>query len=192
MFKQRAVGFIVLGALAIIFWPIVFVSPEPEQDLMLPVFEMPERPSVATSERREPVLDRVDRSRLPVIEAPELTAAVDNNVVAVDKSVPLTPADTEPKNQSSARQRAEFDEQGLPMSWALQVATFGTESRAIEIAAVMREKGYKAYVVPITLADDELYRVMVGPNLQKQRLLAMKPVIDAYFGVDSVIVRFAP
>lgn len=78
------------------------------------------------------------------------------------------------------------------MSWALQVATFGTESRAIEIAAVMREKGYKAYVVPITLADDELYRVMVGPNLQKQRLLAMKPVIDAYFGVDSVIVRFAP
>ena len=192
MFKQRAVGFIVLGALAIIFWPIVFVSPEPEQDLMLPVFEMPERPSVATSERREPVLDRVDRSRLPVIEAPELTAAVDNNVVAVDKSVPLTPADTEPKNQSSARQRAEFDEQGLPMSWALQVATFGTESRAIEIAAVMREKGYKAYVVPITLAADELYRVMVGPNLQKQRLLAMKPVIDAYFGVDSVIVRFAP
>lgn len=192
MFKQRVVGFIVLGALAIIFWPIVFVSPEPEQDLMLPVFEMPERPSVATSERREPVLDRVDRSRLPVIEAPELTAAVDNNVVAVDKSVQLTPAETEPKNQSSARQRAEFDEQGLPMSWALQVATFGTESRAIEIAAVMREKGYKAYVVPITLVDDELYRVMVGPNLQKQRLLAMKPVIDAYFGVDSVIVRFAP
>ena len=161
MFKQRAVGFIVLGALAIIFWPIVFVSPEPEQDLMLPVFEMPERPSVATSERREPVLDRVDRSRLPVIEAPELAAAVDNNVVAVDKSVPLTPADTEPKNQSSARQRAEFDEQGLPMSWALQVATFGTESRAIEIAAVMREKGYKAYVVPITLAADELYLSLI-------------------------------
>ena len=68
MFKQRLVGFIVLGALAIIFWPIVFVSPEPDQELMLPVFEMPERPDVVMSERREPILERVDRNRLPAIE----------------------------------------------------------------------------------------------------------------------------
>lgn len=56
MVKQRVVGFIVLGALAVIFWPIVFVSPEPEQELVLPIFDMPERPVVAMSERREPVL----------------------------------------------------------------------------------------------------------------------------------------
>ncbi|REJ63620.1 MAG: SPOR domain-containing protein, partial [Proteobacteria bacterium] len=60
MFKQRLVGFIVLSALAIIFWPIVFVSPEPEEELMLPVFEMPERPDLVMSERREPNLERVD------------------------------------------------------------------------------------------------------------------------------------
>ena len=71
MFKQRLVGFIVLGALAIIFWPIVFVSPEPDQELMLPVFEMPERPDVVMSERREPILERVDRNRLPAIERAE-------------------------------------------------------------------------------------------------------------------------
>ena len=68
MVKQRVVGFIVLGALAVIFWPIVFVSPEPAQEVVLPIFEMPERPVVAMSERREPVLERVDRSRLPTIE----------------------------------------------------------------------------------------------------------------------------
>ena len=192
MFKQRLVGFIVLGALAVIFWPIVFVSPEPEQDLMLPVFEMPERPTVATSERREPVLERVDRSRLPVIERAEPIGTVPVDVEDVDASIPLIDADTQPNSQSAARQRAEFDEQGLPVSWELHVATLGAESRANEITMVLREKGYKAYVAPITIAEDDLYRVMVGPNLQKQRLLDMKPVIDTYFAVNSRIVRFFP
>ena len=84
MFKQRLVGFIVLGALAIIFWPIVFVSPEPDQELMLPVFEMPERPDVVMSERREPMLERVDRSRLPVIERAELPEDSTIDAIATD------------------------------------------------------------------------------------------------------------
>lgn len=190
MFKQRLVGFIVLGALAIIFWPIVFVSPEPDQELMLPVFEMPERPNLVMSERREPILDRVDKSRLPVIERGQTPEETTIDAVSTDLSGELVAADNEPNGQISSRQRAEFDEQGLPVSWELQVATFGAERRAEEIAEQLRKKGHKAYVSPVTIDTRRLYRVRIGPNLQRQRLIDVQPDIDAYFGVESKIIKF--
>ena len=190
MFKQRLVGFIVLGALAIIFWPIVFVSPEPDQELMLPVFEMPERPDVVMSERREPVIERVDRSRLPVIERAELPEDSTIDAIATDPQNELVAADNEPNGQMASRHRAEFDEQGLPVSWELQVATLSAQQRAEEIAELLREKGHKAYVSPVTIRSQQLYRVRIGPSLQRQRLIDIQADIDAYFGVESKIMKF--
>ena len=190
MVKQRVVGFIVLGALAVIFWPIVFVSPEPEQELVLPVFEMPERPVVAMSERREPVLERVDRSRLPTIERTASSEGVGIDEVTINPSLELIAADTAPRSQDSSRQRADFDGQGLPVSWELQVATMSVATRAKEIAAELRNKGHKAYVSPVTIGTQQLFRVRIGPNLQRQRLIEIQPDIDAYFGVESTIIKF--
>ena len=190
MFKQRLVGFIVLGALAIIFWPIVFVSPEPDQELMLPVFEMPERPAVVMSERREPTLELVDRSRLPVIERAELPEGSTIDAIATDPQNELVAADNEPNGQMASRHRAEFDEQGLPVSWELQVATLSAQQRAEEIAELLREKGHKAYVSPVTIRSQQLYRVRIGPSLQRQRLIDIQADIDAYFGVESKIMKF--
>ncbi len=189
MIKQRFVGFLVLGALAIIFWPIVFGTAEPEDDLMLPVIEMPDRPSVTVQKSTEPVLERVDRSRLPTL--PEVESA--DKLGDVDVAKPrgqLVAADTEPSNQMSARQRAEFDAQGLPLSWELQVATFSEISRADDTAMLLREKGYKAYVAPVIIDGRKLFRVRIGPNIQRQRLLEIQADIDAYFGVESRIVKF--
>ena len=190
MFKQRLVGFIVLGALAVIFWPIVFVSPEPEQELMLPVFEMPERPDLVMSERQEPILERVDRTRLPVIERSAVPEDEIIDPAITDIEGELVSADNEPGGQPSSRQRAEFDEQGLPVSWELQVATFSARKRAEEVAQQLRNKGHKAYVSPVTIRATRLYRVRIGPNLQRQRLIDIQPDIDAYFGVESTIIKF--
>lgn len=190
MFKQRLIGFIVLGALAIIFWPIVFVSPEPEQELMLPVFDMPKRPDLVMSERQEPILERVDRTRLPVIQR---SAVLEDEIIdpaITDIEGELVSADNEPSGQPSSRERAEFDEQGLPVSWELQVATFSARKRAEEVAQQLRNKGHKAYVSPVTIRTQKLYRVRIGPNLQRQRLIDIQPDIDAYFGVESTIIKF--
>ena len=192
MLKQRLVGFIVLGALAIIFWPIVFVSPEPEEELMLPVFDMPDRPDLVMSERREPILERVDRSRLPTIERAENPDTITVDVIATDPQGELIAADNEPNGQVASRQRAQFDTQGLPVSWELQVATLSAQRRATEVLAVLQDKGYKAYIIPIRLSGQDLYQIRVGPMLQKKRLLNIKRDIDEYFEVNSVVIRFVP
>lgn len=192
MIKQRFVGFVVLVAIAVIFWPIVFVTPENADDFELTAFEMPPKPAVAVSERREPVLDKVDQSILPEMpeRQPPIVQPVD--IASPMPDVALVDADEEPEQQASALERAEFDDQGLPVSWELQIATFSNAERAEEISQLLRDKGHKAYVSPIILDDQRLFRVMIGPKLQKQRLIEIQPAINDYFSVESFIVRFTP
>lgn len=192
MIKQRFVGFVVLVAIAVIFWPIVFVTPDDADDFELPVFEMPPKPAVAVSERREPVLDKVDQSNLPEIpeRQPPIVQPVD--IASPMPDMALVDADEEPEQQASALERAEFDDQGLPVSWELQIATFSNAERAEEMSQLLRDKGHKAYVSPIILDDQRLFRVMIGPKLQKQRLIEIQPAINDYFSVESFIVRFTP
>jgi DedD protein len=190
--KQRFVGFVVLVAIAVIFWPIVFVTPENADDFELSVFEMPPKPTVAAPERREPVLDKVDQSMLPDMpeRQPPIVQPVD--IASPMPDVALVDADEEPEQQASALERAEFDDQGLPVSWELQIATFSNAERAEEISQLLRDKGHKAYVSPIILDEQRLFRVMIGPKLQKQRLIEIQPAINDYFSVESFIVRFTP
>ena len=192
MIKQRFVGFVVLVAIAVIFWPIVFVTPENADDFELSVFEMPPKPAVAVSERREPALDKVDQSILPKIPERQPPIAQPVDIASPMPDVALVDADEEPEQQASALERAEFDDQGLPVSWELQIATFSNAERAKEISQLLRDKGHKAYVSPIILDDQRLFRVMIGPKLQKQRLIEIQPAINDYFSVESFIVRFTP
>ncbi len=192
MIKQRFVGFVVLVAIAVIFWPIVFVTPENADDFELSVFEMPPKPAVAVSERRAPVLDKVDQSILPEMPEPQTPIVQPVDIASPMPDVALVDADEEPEQQASALERAEFDDQGLPVSWELQIATFSNAERAEEISQLLRDKGHKAYVSPIILDDQRLFRVMIGPKLQKQRLIEIQPAINDYFSVESFIVRFTP
>ena len=190
MIKQRFVGFVVLVAIAVIFWPIVFVTPDNADDFELPVFKMPPKPTVPVSERREPELDKVDQSILPELpeRQPPIVQPVD--VASPKPDVALVDADDEPEQQASALERAEFDGQGLPVGWELQVATFSTAQRAEEIALELRNKGHKAYVSAVKIGGTKLFRVRIGPKMQKQRLQDLQPDIDAYYGVESSIIRF--
>lgn len=190
MIKQRFVGFVVLVAIAVIFWPIVFVAPVKTDSFELPMFEMPSKPSVKVSERREPVLNKVDQATLPKVPERKPPIAQPVDVASPSPNMALVDADERPEQQSSAKQRAEFDWQGLPVSWELQVATFSTAQRAEEIAVDLRNKGHKAYVSAVTMDGKKLFRVRIGPKMQKQRLLDLQPDIDAYYGVESSIVRF--
>lgn len=187
---QRLVGFVVLAAIAVIFWPIVFVTPDSVDDFELPVFEMPPKPDIRVLERRQPVLDKVDQAVLPEIPERQPPVLQPVDVASPIPNLDLVDADEEPEQQSSALERAEFDDQGLPLSWELQVATFSTVQRAEEIAVELRNKGHKAYVSAVTIDGEKLFRVRIGPKMQKQRLLDLQPDIDAYYGVESSIIRF--
>lgn len=190
MIKQRLIGFLVIIALTIIFWPIVFVAPMQEDDVVLRVFEMPPKPDITASPRKAPETNRLKVEQLPQIPLPEVPTKQPIDIAVASSEMSLIAADFEPLQQASALERAAFDEQGLPISWELQIATFSTKSRAQAIAEQLQNKGHKAYVSPVTIDEKGLYRVRIGPNIQKSRLLDIQRDIDAYYGVKSEIIKF--
>ena len=100
MISQRVVGFVVLIAIAVIFWPIVFVVPETEENVELPVLEMPPRPQIVISARREPDLQKVDPSSLPTIPAAPPSAAQPIDIASPSVTESLWPADFKPSKQT--------------------------------------------------------------------------------------------
>ena len=74
----------------------------------------------------------------------------------------------------------------------IQVATVSNPAKADELRDKLLASGEKAYVKKLEAGGKVLYRVSVGPNVERAQLEKIQPQIDSRFGVKSLIVRYAP
>ena len=196
--RQRLVGTLVLLAMAVVFWPIIFVNPEVRTSI---VIDEPPPPPV------------IDTAPLPVPSSPKakITSAIpapnydeDAQALADQKTrlnaeqdvaqsaVNLAPADSletidltrEPPSS------IEPDESGFPITWVLQVATVSTQERANSLVNQLVGKGYEAFMSSFSSEDKTLWRVQIGPKADQARFGAIKLEVDKALGVDSVVVRY--
>ena len=192
--KQRLVGALILLALAVVFWPIIFV-PEAQQAAPV-VVEVPEAPPVDLSTVREP--DNIGLRRgeqavaqeqpVPDVELPE--------AVGEGLGEPLAPrSDVAPVADVEAAADVPgptLDEDGLPVAWALQVATMGSREGAESLRDELVAAGYKGYLKRLRRDERVLYRVLVGPRYAREDLEPIKAAVDARWGVESLIMRYLP
>ena len=47
-----------------------------------------------------------------------------------------------------------------------------------------------AFSAPYVRVDEELFRVQIGPNAERRKLLLIKPEVDSVLGVDSQVLRY--
>jgi DedD protein len=83
-----------------------------------------------------------------------------------------------------------FDQQGVPVAWSIQVASFSNNENAKRLEAQLIKKGYKAQIR--TTPDSKLTRVYVGPSMDKKGLEKDKQLIENQFKLTSQIVRYRP
>ena len=197
LLKQRLVGALVLVALGVVFWPLIFVTPENRGPLVLQPMS------------QRPVIDQTPISEPESYEssvAPALPAAPQNPQVMQDAADASTQTNAEagaleslPSRESVATPQPGadapsadplIDDDGFAVFYVLQVATVGSSDRAKEIVEGLRSRGYKAFSKRYVRVDDELYRVQIGPNAERDPLLKMKPEIDQALNVDSQILRY--
>ena len=197
LLKQRLVGILVLVALGVVFWPLIFVTPENREPLVLQPMS------------QRPVIDQTPISEPESYEssvAPTLPAAPENPKVVQDAADASTQTNAEevalaslPRRESLAAPQPRaaapseaplIDDDGFAVFYVLQVATVGSSERAEEIVEALRARGYKAFSKRYVRVDDELYRVQIGPNAERDALLQMKPDIDEALRVDSQILRY--
>ena len=211
--KQRLVGALILVALGVVFWPIIFV--EPGEQGGAEEARIPPRPLVETTPVEAPDIaglrpsreiqkapEPADRELLTLApEAPPVvnaTASDTARTAAVDpkpepKAKPRSdPAPVEKKTRSEPPVKPALDAEGIPITWILRVASVSSAEKADQLRKDLLDMGHKAYVKKIRSNGKTLYRVYVGPKVEKARLQKIQGSIDSKFGVSSLITRYYP
>lgn len=203
--KQRLVGALILVALGVVFWPIIFVQPGDEAALQRAT--IPERPEVAVTPLEVPDVAGLRGSpdlaapaqeeplALEVVE-PAVTATIKQEAAPAisDGPPPVAVVATQPaaRTRSEAPEKLALDSDGVPIAWILQVATVSSADKADALRQRLLKVDQKAYVKRVKRGDKNLYRVYIGPKFERARLESIKPRIDAEFGVQSMIARYLP
>lgn len=218
--KQRLIGALILVALGVVFWPIIFV--EPGASGGAEEAQIPPRPLVETTSIEPPDMAGLRPSREIIKEpepkerellslAPEAQPVVSSSPAysGAQQSKPATPKSTaslpapkpelvsapkpaEQKTRTEAPVKPALDAEGIPITWILRVASVSSSSSADKLRKDLLDMGYKAYAKKITSNGKELYRVYVGPKAEKARLEKIQGSINSRFGVKSMITRYYP
>lgn len=193
--RQRIVGTVVLLALALIFLPMIFDGegsyqrpvtsriPDPPIVSLLPepvaqrvVIEAPEPNS------REPALDvRAD----PVANqhaADSTPAATPETVVAIAAPVVAPP--------DSSENGPALDEEGLPVGWSVRLGSFADGRNAEALLQRLLAARYKAYSREIRTDQGVMTAVYVGPQLERDKMEALRQELQKEFNLSGMVVRF--
>ncbi len=203
--KQRLVGALILVALGVVFWPIIFV--EPGERSAMEQRRIPPPPVIDTTPIEPP--DQADLRASPEWE-PDIAGAEEDTeveewtelpesqeaptqentpaVVAAPEAVPAQPSRT----REEAPVKPVLDSKGVPVAWILQVASVSSKAKADELRDRLLAMQEKAYVKQLKRGDKDLYRVYIGPNFERAQLEKIQGGIDSRFGVKSMIVRYIP
>jgi DedD protein len=198
--KQRLVGALILVALGVVFWPIIFV--EPGERPGVEQVRIPPRPQVDTTPIAPPERaglrpsEALQAPPAAPAEAPDADLAEEPVTSAAGADSPPPPVAAEPAPVVRARttppEKPELDSDGVPIAWILQVASVSSDSKAEKLRQRLQALNHKAYVKKVTREGKSFYRVYVGPKFERARLDTIQADIDAEFGVKSMVMRYYP
>ncbi len=166
--KQRLIGALVLVALMVIFLPMLFSNGDLEPAEVL--VDIPQKPPIPTLEISEPV-------------KPSEQRLAEKNEVS-----------PKPKPQQTLQELVdkEVDENKLPVSWALQVASFKERDNAEKLRDKLRKAGYKAYIKYRLDVEPKMIRVLIGPVLERTEIDKIKAAVARHHKLEGVVVRYLP
>ena len=168
--KYRLVGILVLTALAVIFIPMIFSGSEQDRDAYLaeipkgPGFKQGRRVSVIDLQAEMRARERESASRMP-LDKIDQTDYVDEPGQILDQN-------------------------GLPIGWSLQVASFRDQDNALRLRASIRLLGHGSYVLRSLTNEGIFFQVLVGPSLDRNALLEVGQQLSAEMDLSVQIVRY--
>lgn len=169
--KQRVTGAIVLTALAIIILPMLLDGSKEDRERV--IANIPEPPTVsldsvtvADIERSMEVLEAEGEAALPEIHQDD------------------TDYDARPADDFA------LDKNDLPVSWSLQLGSFESEENARNLRASLRDQEYQSYILKARTGQGDMYRVFVGPVVQRSQLTEIGAEIEKQFELKGRIVRY--
>lgn len=194
---QRMVGALVLIALAVIFVPMLFNREDDLRHVTVDAPTIPAAPVVAEIEMQPvDVPEPQEQGSVPegfeIIEEdaePATGPAVAEQAPAPVAPVAPAPAPAAPAAQSqSPAAEPRLDNDNLPVSWAIQLASLSNRASAENLQQTLRSQGYNAYI----RTADGMNRVFVGPLVERSEANRLRDVLQRQQKLDGFVVRFKP
>lgn len=164
--KQRLIGIMVVIALAIIFLPSLFHRDE--RVVVDTTSLIPPQPEVT-----------------PIVITPPIKP---ETVTSVAK--PEDVFQPELQEDTSPAEKPRLNEKGVPNAWVIQVGSFQSEKRALELKDKLLTDDHRAYSRPVTTSKGQFFRVFIGPYIDKRQAVEAKAKVDKQYKLRSQIVRF--
>ena len=199
--KQRLVGAVVITCLAAIFVPMLFDDPIDQTGKMISELKIPDAPvksvdldSVTLPETIEDVISLPETESVSETkplpknsdefnDLSETKSLAENNDEVNVLSETKSSSETQPVKEEIANQQTTSN----LVRWFLQVGTFGEKSNALSLQNKIRKQGFPASISTKSAENGLLYRVRVGPELDKKRAEVMKIKIDKLNNLTSII-----
>jgi hypothetical protein len=80
--------------------------------------------------------------------------------------------------------------EGLPHSWIIEVGCFVESPKAKILLEQLVYKGYEAFIAPTVIAGELHFHVLVGPGIDRQRVMADRDNIDLLFKTKSILLKY--
>lgn len=218
--KQRVIGAVVLVALAVIFVPMLLEQPEddlgpvgsnlpdkPDQivrdriePLILPeppeesepaqvVLDAPSPAAVAPAEPTPPATPPAEAAPAEPVPAPAPTPAIPTTPAQpVAPPAAATPAPVAPAPAPAAQPQST---PAQPLSgWVVQLASLASKDNALALQERLRGLGYTAFVEEVRTAQGVLYRVRVGPELERANAEKLRDRLDQQVQIKGIVTRY--
>ncbi len=160
--KQRIVGATVITALAAIFVPMLFDNPVPDADNYTNELSLPKEPDNGMQD----LLDTIPKNQQAVLSRP-------------------IPAKIKIQAETIVQSAKDSDLK----SWVIQVGSFSHKQNAQDFRDKLRKNKFTAYVDSITNSKGiTLYRLRVGPEIDKARAVKAQQQLEALYKVKTMLV----
>ncbi len=175
-FKHRLTGAIVLVILAVIFVPMLLDG---------------ESPTTISETNIPPKPDEFSSKIIPLDEITQLA------LPETPTTAPAQPAETEPAvaappstSPVPAPAPAPAKPQSAPGAWVVQLGSFSSEQNALALRNQLRAKGYTAFVEKTQSGAASLYRVNVGPELERARAEAQRNALEKDMKQKGMVLHY--
>jgi DedD protein len=175
--KRRLVGAVVLVSLAVIFIPMLLDPGEPTH-IRITETNVPPPPVREDAFRSavQPMLDDeplIPPQPVPPAPAPDASGALPDPQTGGEVAAIEPPS---PRVGISA--------------WVVQVASLSNRSNADGLVADLKDKGFSAFLEQVYVNGRDLFRVRVGPEIDKARAERLANEIHEALRLQGQVVRY--
>lgn len=207
--KQRIVGAVVLIALAVIFLPLIlkektrqasFQSKIPARPIELVREDLKEE-VVNRNQQLQTELDKLgsaprkQKQTQPSVqeEKPEVSVNSSSSESSIAKPSITKPPQVQTKPTEALQvSKQKISDKFSDAAWVIQIASFSNRDNAVSFVEKLKKAGHKAYRRESAKQGKTIYRIFVGPYIEKER--ATKALAELKKLTDSrgILLPFDP